>query len=124
MASFSVMNAPVVRVQLPAGDPFVPAFVDAAAKFASRRSFSPEGVETFVDMVRMSVAAMNSSAPSAIELAVTELADRVEAVVQCTGPTAGLSSASLAKLKTGAKRCLAMTTADDPPVVRFSLGLD
>lgn len=106
---------------MPAGDAFVPAFVDAAAKYALRRKFTPEAIETFVDMVRLSVVAVNTSSPSAVLFHVTEFADRVEAVTHCTDPSAAISGAAIAKLTADADRCLSLGCTDDPPSIRFSL---
>ena len=93
VAFFNEMQTPAVRVQLPAGEAFEAALVEAAAKYAARRGFTDAVEAAFLASVEAAVRAVSSAGPSAITLSATSDDATVDATVSGTDATAAMSSA-------------------------------
>ena len=92
VAFFNEMDAPAVRVQLPAGEAFEAALVDAAAKYAARRGFSEAVEAAFVATVDAAVRAVATAGPSAITLEAASDEQQVDATVSGIDPSGSMST--------------------------------
>ena len=88
------MDAAVVRLQLPANAALLPAFDDAADKYASRRGFADGGTR-FVAVAEAAVRAVASSSPSTISMTATEFGDRVQLDVVGADPSAAMDGRAI-----------------------------
>jgi len=85
------MDSSPIRVVLPAGDAFVPAFVDAAATFAARRRYGSDVTSAIVQLVELGCLCINSSQPSSVSLTVTEATSQTTVALAGVQPTTTLA---------------------------------
>lgn len=117
------MDSAVVKVKLPAGEPFVAAIVEAAGKYAARRNLPVGAERTFVDMVERSARAINTSGSTEIAFTATESASAVRAELQGVGASGPMTGSSTEPIVALGASCASCSVDANQASVRFELPL-
>lgn len=127
MACFEAMGTSTVRVQLPGGELFASAVVEAVEKYASRRGFSDDGTARFVSIVEPAVAAVNTAAPRALELIVRDEGGAIHTELHGLDPGTPMAERARVDLHEAAAAIDEVHAIDTDPTaafVRFEIVID
>ena len=121
------MDSAAVRVQLPGGEAFAPAFVEAVERYAGRRGFSSEGTAGFVSILEPAMVAVRTAAPSAVELAVTDEGGAIRTELRGIAPRQRVGEAACDDLDAAVDALDEVDTVHvdmDAAIVQFTIVID
>lgn len=118
------MDSSPIRVLLPAGDAFVPAFIEAATTYSARKQHAPAFAQAFIKLVQMGCACVNSAEPSSVDLTMSQTAKQASVTITGVQSTQTLSQASTAAFTSAAQAAGASASANtSASSVAFTLDL-
>ena len=122
MACFLGMEPSAIRVQLPGGDAFIPAFAEAAEKYAMRHGFSDDGATRLGAIVGACATFVVSAGCSTIELIIDDDDGTVAVELQGEGATGPAPTDTADRLSSlGVDR---LTVDRSRPAVQFRVDID